>query len=89
MWCSTMKVATTSRLLLFSTGACHLCEQAKALVQSLPCEDWCLEEVDISESDELFERYGLLIPVLRLEQTGQELNWPFSREEVGALLAPA
>ena len=43
------------------------------------------EKLDISESDELFERYGLLIPVLAFPG-GKELCWPFSSEQVEQLL---
>lgn len=66
---------------LYSTSACHLCELAKAMIEAqmgraggLACE-----EVDISESDVLFERYGVLIPVLQ-HPDQRELNWPFSPE---------
>ncbi len=38
-------------------------------------------EVDISDSDTLFERYGVRIPVLQ-HPDGRELDWPFT--EVGA-----
>lgn len=34
-------------------------------------------EQDIAESDILMERYQLRIPVLRREDTGAELDWPF------------
>ena len=60
-------------LILYGTSACHLCEQAAALLQAAGLE---FEEVDISESDALFERYGVTIPVLKRED-GVELNWPF------------
>ena len=36
---------------------------------------------DISESDVLFERYGLLIPVLS-HAGGGELNWPFESVQI-------
>ena len=74
------------RLILYSTSACHLCEQALDLLRSLPASAWTLEEVDISDSDTLFERYGLLIPVLRRDDTGAELNWPFDSRDVARLL---
>lgn len=74
-------------LKLFHTGACHLCEQARALIENLPCEDIRLEEVDIAESEELFQRYGLSIPVLRHCRSERELNWPFTAEDVLELLA--
>ena len=41
-----------------------------------------VELVDIADSDGLFERYGLLIPVLRRVDTGQELGWPFDTAQV-------
>lgn len=39
------------------------------------------EEVDISASDVLFERYGLRIPVLQ-HPDQSELGWPFSELEL-------
>jgi hypothetical protein len=71
---------------LYSTGACHLCEQALDLLRSLADADWTLDEVDISDSDALVERYGLTIPVLHREDTGAELKWPFDGEDVARLL---
>jgi hypothetical protein len=38
-------------------------------------------EVDISGSDALFQRYGVLIPVLQ-HPDERELNWPFSPSQV-------
>ena len=74
------------RLVLYSTSACHLCEQALELLRLFPGSGWTLDEVDISDSDSLFERYGLTIPVLHREDTGAELNWPFDSEDVARLL---
>lgn len=62
-------------LTLYSTSACHLCELAEALLREQGAD---FAAVDISDSDELFERYGVSIPVLRRED-GRELNWPFDR----------
>ena len=83
-----MKPATTCELTLFSTSACHLCEQALALLQPWLAQGWRLREVDISESEELFARYAVSIPVLRLEPSGSELGWPFSAGELGEFLQP-
>ena len=84
-----MRVATTSSFVLYSTSACHLCEQAAVLLQPWLAEGWVLQVVDISETDELFERYGLLIPVLRLERANTELRWPFTAADIAALVAAA
>jgi len=73
-------------LVLYGTSACHLCEQALALLQDDLLDGCRLSEVDISESDELMARYGLTIPVLRRMDTGSELNWPFDRAAVVGLL---
>ncbi len=76
-----------TNLLLFSTEACHLCGQALSLLQPWLQRGWSLREVDISESDELFQRYGLIIPVLRQEHSGRELHWPFDGDAVARFLA--
>jgi hypothetical protein len=44
------------------------------------------DKVDISGSDELFQRYGLLIPVLQDPQ-GEELLWPFDAADLGRFIA--
>ena len=88
-------MVTTSKpgFLLYSTSACHLCEQAAALLQPWLAQGWSLHEVDISEDDALFERYGLIIPVLAIEQAGKEdqreLNWPFTGGDIAALIEAA
>ena len=74
-------------LTLFSTRACHLCEQALLLLQPWLNQGWSVREVDISACDELFARYGLSIPVLRIEDNGAELSWPFGSEEIGRFLS--
>jgi hypothetical protein len=72
-----------SRLLLYTTLGCHLCEQAVAVANPL-CEDLGLElvPVEIADSDELVDRYGIRIPVVRLEQTLAELGWPFNQYDL-------
>ncbi len=68
---------------LFSTTACHLCDIAEGLLLEAGVE---FDKVDISDSDELFERYGVLIPVLK-RPDGKELNWPFSAGQLQAFMA--
>jgi len=52
-------------LTLYSRPGCHLCDEMKTVInrvgQSTPLY---LEEIDISSSADLEERYGLEIPVL-------------------------
>jgi len=73
---------------LYGTSACHLCELAQEMLLSQLKAGgvFTFDTVDISESDDLFQRYGLLIPVLR-HPDGQELNWPFSQEQLALFLA--
>ena len=70
-------------LTLFGTSACHLCELAEALLVQAGAG---FEHVDISDSDDLFERYGTTIPVVRTEE-GRELNWPFDAQMLAEFLA--
>lgn len=73
-------------LILYSTSACHLCEQAKAIIHPVLFSPDLLEEVDISKSDELIAEYGTLIPVLKDSVTGQALNWPFDEARLLSFL---
>jgi len=79
-----------SRLTLYHTAGCHLCEEAEALILACLASRGlgaaCLEWADIAEDAALLERYGLSIPVLRQEASGRELNWPFGWDEVQGIL---
>ncbi|MEI7950514.1 MAG: glutaredoxin family protein [Gammaproteobacteria bacterium] len=77
-------------LYLYTTSACHLCEQAEAVLASM---QWparlVVEVVDVSETEELLQRYGQRIPVLAVPQANgslQELDWPFDAYAVQGLL---
>lgn len=72
---------------LYSTAGCHLCDSAWEILSEIASFTAIhVEEVDIAESDELIERYGLRIPVLIHLATQTELGWPFTREQVIAFL---
>jgi hypothetical protein len=71
---------------LFGTLGCHLCEVAEAVLMPFVEHGLLVELVDIADSEALFERYGLSIPVLRRCDTGAELGWPFDAEQVAAFL---
>ena len=45
-----------------------------------------VEELDVSHSDGLFDRYGVRIPVLK-HPDKRELDWPFSQLELRDFLA--
>jgi hypothetical protein len=81
------KAGETSDLILYGTSACHLCEVAEALVlQRHKAGTLAYVTCDISESDELFARYGVRIPVLQ-RADGAELDWPFSAVDLDVFLA--
>ncbi|NOT99728.1 MAG: glutaredoxin family protein [Sideroxydans sp.] len=66
---------TSVKLILYGTTFCHLCEQAEAVLQAIGVE---AEHIDIAEDDALLEQYGVRIPVVKREDTGAELGWPFN-----------
>ncbi|MCP8898821.1 glutaredoxin family protein [Gilvimarinus xylanilyticus] len=68
------------RLTLLTTASCHLCEHAQAIVDAYP-GGLDLRRFDIACDDEMIERYGLRIPVLRAD-TGDELDWPFTSRQL-------
>lgn len=75
------------RFILYGTSACHLCEIAQEMLEAQREAGGGFEfdKVDISDSDELFDRYGVLIPVLR-NPGGEELRWPFSVQQLAHFL---
>ena len=80
--------ATRKTLILYSTPACHLCETAYELIKPFLSQlEMDIEEVDISESDALIERYGVRIPVIKFEDGEKELGWPFSAENFLAFVS--
>lgn len=72
-------------LTLFQRDECHLCDQAVLVLVQARAGDFepCWIDADIA----LEQRYGLRVPVLRREDTGAELDWPFDRERVRGFLA--
>ncbi|TCN26821.1 glutaredoxin family protein [Mesobacillus foraminis] len=58
---------------LYMRQRCHLCEEAKELLEELQ-RNWQFDllEVDIDKDDDLTERYGITIPVVVLD--GEEIQ---------------
>lgn len=74
-------------LILFTTEACHLCEQAKEQIYSVIDGTTAeLVEIDIADDENLMTRYGTRIPVLKNAETNTECCWPFGREQIQKLL---
>lgn len=73
---------------LYTTLGCHLCEQALALLHGLDTPQVTVQEVEISESETLMQRYGTRIPVIRPAGSTRELGWPFDQQALRRFLAP-
>ena len=74
-------------LILYSTSACHLCDQALEVIDTvLDLQYFDKKIIDIAESDALIEEYGTRIPVLKFARTNEELGWPFGAEELVAFI---
>lgn len=74
------------RLLFYTTAGCHLCEQAAEMLNELRATRAVeIEAIDIADDYFLFELYGVRIPVVKSEESGEELGWPFDREQLASL----
>lgn len=65
-----------SQLILYYQPDCHLCDEAEVIMQQAGMAGG-YQKVDIETDLELLKRYGIYVPVLMLEDSGQELFWPF------------
>ena len=74
-------------LILYQRDYCHLCDLALAVMAEAQAPDF--ESVWVDDSDALEQRYGTRVPVLRDENSGCELDWPFDAAAVRALLKPS
>ncbi|MEH6356303.1 MAG: glutaredoxin family protein [Marinobacter sp.] len=74
-------------LSFYTTAQCHLCELAEALLINTPMRQPIpVNVVDIAQSEQLVARYGTRIPVLRRSDTGNELDWPFTQDQLLSFL---
>jgi hypothetical protein len=71
-------------LILYQRDDCHLCDLALEVLAVARVPEF--DSVFIDEDDALEERYGMRVPVLRREDTGAELDWPFDQEKLRAFL---
>ncbi|OGO42357.1 MAG: hypothetical protein A2Z04_05215 [Chloroflexi bacterium RBG_16_57_9] len=76
----------SSRVRLYSRPECHLCEDAKTILNRLQPEfGFSIEEIDISRDAALMDRYGEKIPVIVFEN-GREVVAPVSEYRVRKVL---
>jgi hypothetical protein len=74
-------------VLLYTTLGCHLCDDALAIAQPiLDKKGWKVSLVEIADSPELVDKYGIRIPVLARVDNQDEIGWPFGVEQIELLL---
>jgi hypothetical protein len=71
-------------LTLIQRDDCHLCDQAWEVMAAAGVPDF--DPLWIDDDLGLQARYGERIPVLRREDTGVELDWPFDVARLQAFL---
>ncbi|WP_100641444.1 glutaredoxin family protein [Alteromonas facilis] len=74
------------QLTLFTGPGCHLCDDAMQVINSLERRELIIQSKNIRDDHELYHRYAVLIPVLRRDDSGSELRWPFNTEDVEQFL---
>ena len=73
------------RLTLYERDGCHLCEQARVLLDDMLGSDGYLR-VDIEADDDLVLRYGFRIPVIAVDGVDR-LEAPITAPDIRTLLA--
>jgi Glutaredoxin-like domain (DUF836) len=77
------------KITVLTTLGCHLCDDALAMLhfyQEQTASVFEIEQLEITDSEKLIQSYGTRIPVLLHSQTKQEINWPFSMEQLAIFL---
>tara|TARA_R110001592_G_scaffold360828_1_gene670034 strand:- start:128 stop:472 length:345 start_codon:yes stop_codon:yes gene_type:complete len=98
------KPTTLNSFVLYTTSACHLCDEALNILNDLHTQMlelakeqdftvpnqtiYTIELVDVAEDSSLFEIYGPRIPVLNFASTSEELAWPFDIQSVYQFILP-
>jgi predicted DCC family thiol-disulfide oxidoreductase YuxK len=74
------------KITLISGPNCHLCEQAKEMLNPLlEAKNIQLKVLNVSEDQALFEQYGLRIPVVVFAD-GSEKGWPFTAAQIARMI---
>ncbi len=61
-----------AHVIVYSRPGCHLCDEAKTVIENSNCaEHYMLEEVNIESDDELLKKYKYDIPVVTID--GEEV----------------
>ena len=61
-------IGPIARVVIYSRPGCHLCEEAKNVIEVSGCrEEYTLEEINIESDPELLRRYRYDIPVITID----------------------
>ena len=74
-------------LVLYQRDECHLCDLAIDVLAQARAPDF--SSVFIDNDNALEAKYGERVPVLREEESGRELDWPFDAPAVRRFIQPA
>ena len=70
-------------LYFYTKTVCPLCDKAKAVCwPELAAGGWQLQPVMIDGDPLLQELYGIRIPVVKREDSEEELEWPFTPRQL-------
>ena len=75
------------RLTLYQRDDCHLCDLALEVLAQARAP--AFDSVFVDDDTQLELRYGERVPVLREEESGAEVGWPFDAETIAIFLASA
>lgn len=67
-----------SDIILYTTAGCHLCDQARSVLEPLARVNglpW--RTIDIADDPALVDAYGLRIPVIKVDGAAADIGWPF------------
>jgi hypothetical protein len=78
-------VLKPARLVLYERDGCHLCDEARVLLDEMLASDG-YTRIDIDADDDLVLRYGFRIPVIALDGVDR-LEGPITAPEIRALLS--
>jgi hypothetical protein len=71
-------------LVFYTREPCELCDKAWRLITVGGLTDH-VRQVHIEDELDLLQRYGDQVPVIRNEETGEKLAWPFTASQVREL----
>ena len=82
-----MDAPSPARVLLYGKPGCHLCDDARAVVERV-CADLgtTFDEVDITDSEELMAQFGEQIPVIFVDGRQHDF-WRVDETRLRAALA--